>query len=88
MNYMSVKDGNKMEVVYKSKSKTLFLFGSSSPGPGLDRVAIAELSQFFLSDLSSIIVASSTINQIIYSTGISSSSSSFYYYFAFLFALG
>jgi len=44
MNYMSVKDGNKMEVVYKNKSKTLFLFGSSSPGPGLDRVAIDELS--------------------------------------------
>ncbi|KAJ6898902.1 hypothetical protein NC652_025420 [Populus alba x Populus x berolinensis] len=68
MNYMSVKDGNKMEVVYKNESKTLFLFGSSSPGPGQDRVAIAELSQFPLSDLSSIIVASSTINQIIYST--------------------
>lgn len=68
MNYMSVKDGNKMEVVYKNESKTLFLFGSSSPGPGQDRVAIAELSQFPLSDLSSIIAASSTINQIIYST--------------------
>jgi hypothetical protein len=87
---MSVKDGNKMEVVYKSRSKTLFLFGSSSPGPGLDRVAIAELSQFSLSDLSSIIVASSIINRIIYSTGISSSSYYYYYYyyFAFLFALG
>jgi len=79
-----------MEVVYKSRSKTLFLFGSSSPGPGLDRVAIAELSQFSLSDLSSIIVASSIINRIIYSTGISSSSYYYYYYyyFAFLFALG
>ncbi|KAJ6431554.1 hypothetical protein OIU84_018937, partial [Salix udensis] len=48
LNYMSVEDGKGWKWFIKIESITLFLFGSSSPGPGLDRVAIADLSRFSL----------------------------------------